>query len=191
MSSIGSNESSIALKEWAAVCNAVASGKQQILFRKGGIHEGPEGFQPEHQEFWLFPTGFHQSIDGGRPEFADEIRHVLNQHPPAHHIPIQNYCRVLATHWIEDRVLLSRLTPFHILSEESISRRFDYRNPGIYVLVVDVRSLPEPVILPHRAEYDGCHSWVTLESSVSLEELPPRCGELGSVVREISDLLAQ
>ncbi len=50
----------IAFKEWAAVCLALAAGRQSIILRKGGIHEGREGFHVHHRAFWLFPTQFHQ-----------------------------------------------------------------------------------------------------------------------------------
>ena len=37
-----------------------APGREQIILRKGGIHEGRGGFQVDQPEFWLFPTLFHQ-----------------------------------------------------------------------------------------------------------------------------------
>ena len=49
-----------AFKEWAVVCAALASGRQSVILRKGGIHEGRDGFRVDHREFWLFPTRFHQ-----------------------------------------------------------------------------------------------------------------------------------
>jgi len=53
----------MAFKEWAVVCAALGSGQQSLILRKGGIHEGRGGFRVAHPEFWLFPTGFHQSLD--------------------------------------------------------------------------------------------------------------------------------
>ena len=47
-----------AFKEWAVVCAALATGQQSLILRKGGIHEGRDGFRVEHREFWLFPTVF-------------------------------------------------------------------------------------------------------------------------------------
>ncbi len=41
-------ENSIAMKEWAAVCLALAEGRQSLLLRKGGIAEGSGGFRMEH-----------------------------------------------------------------------------------------------------------------------------------------------
>ena len=49
-----------AFKEWAVICEALGSGRQSIILRKGGIHEGRGGFEFSHQEFALFPTRFHE-----------------------------------------------------------------------------------------------------------------------------------
>jgi hypothetical protein len=46
-------------KEWQVVCDALASGRQSIILRKGGIHEGREGFSFGEELFYLFPTRFH------------------------------------------------------------------------------------------------------------------------------------
>src|SRR5687768_2857709 len=62
-----------AFKDWAAVCRAVAAGRQTVLFRKGGIHERRGRFAVEHDEFWLFPTRFHQAED----ELSEEGRAFL------------------------------------------------------------------------------------------------------------------
>ena len=52
-----------AFKEWAVVCRALGVGRQVLILRKGGINEQAREFRPEHREFLLFPTGFHQSGD--------------------------------------------------------------------------------------------------------------------------------
>ena len=54
---------SIAFKEWQVVCEALADGRQSILLRKGGIHEGRSGFSFAHDAFFLFPTRFHAQGD--------------------------------------------------------------------------------------------------------------------------------
>src|SRR5580692_10141938 len=51
----------IALKEWATVCDALATGRQIILLRKGGIYEAAGEFELENREFFLFPTYLHQN----------------------------------------------------------------------------------------------------------------------------------
>ena len=54
----------MAFKEWGVVVDALGSGEQIVVLRKGGIAEGREGFQVEHEKFWLFPTRFHQQAEG-------------------------------------------------------------------------------------------------------------------------------
>ncbi|WP_437202843.1 DUF1802 family protein [Planctomicrobium sp. SH664] len=160
----------VALKEWDVVCSALAAGQQRILFRKGGIHEGPDGFQPEQTEFWLYPTGFHQAEEKVRPEFAAASA-SLPQALPEGLVPIRHYAVVEAVHWIDDEFRLPLLRPFHILTDATVSERFHYKEPGVYVLVVSVSSLPAPVQLPHDPGYDGCRSWVTLNEAIPTENL--------------------
>src|SRR3954447_25734012 len=58
----------VALKEWAAVCRALETGKQTILLRKGGIYESAGEFEVEHRQFLLFPTYLHQNLKMLKPE---------------------------------------------------------------------------------------------------------------------------
>ena len=59
--------SSIALKEWAAVVEALARGQQTLLLRKGGVGDPGETFELAHREFFLFPTFEHQKREQIRP----------------------------------------------------------------------------------------------------------------------------
>jgi len=156
-----------ALKEWAVVCDALARGTQLLLFRKGGMHEGPAGFRPEHAEFWLFPTGFHQSLDSVQPPFQEQARQVLESPPPAGQIPIQHFCRITQIQWCDSEQTLERLLPFQILDRDALLTRFHYRKPGLFLIRVDVNSLVAPVLIPVDPQYDGCHSWVNLNSPIS------------------------
>jgi hypothetical protein len=58
----------MALKEWDVVCEALGSGRQAIVIRKGGIAEGKDGLKFEHEEFVLLPTFFHQQAERVIPE---------------------------------------------------------------------------------------------------------------------------
>jgi len=162
---------SIALKEWGVVCEALAAGTQTLLFRKGGIHEGPQGFQPEHSDFWLYPTGFHQTADGVREEFRPFARKILSSPPPAECVLIRHFCQVTGVRWCSDLTQIQELRAWHILTDEAVSTRFFYRRPGLFVLGVKVFSLKETVRIPHLAAYDGCQSWVQLQGAVSLQGL--------------------
>ena len=62
-----------AFKEWAVIVDALGRGQQILILRKGGISEGPGGFQVEQPEFLLFPT-LEQDIDTreARPVLENE-----------------------------------------------------------------------------------------------------------------------
>ena len=62
-----------AFKEWAAICRALAAGRQDVILRKGGIVEDGGKFRPEHAAFLLFPTFVHQAPESLVPE----ARHLL------------------------------------------------------------------------------------------------------------------
>ena len=159
------NTSDIALKEWSVVCEAIAQGRQQVLFRKGGIHEGPDGFTPEHQEFWLFPTGFHQSLDRIRPEFRDGL--ASRMEIPDGQLPLQHFCRTTEVKWVDGLDELKSLRKQHVLTDDAIQERFQYRRSGVFVLFIECQSLPAPVFIPNEPRYDGCRSWVRLSSELS------------------------
>ena len=55
-----------AFKEWAIVCSSIERGETSLIFRKGGIAEGLNGFQFKHRHFFLFPTYFHEQIEQTR-----------------------------------------------------------------------------------------------------------------------------
>jgi len=181
----------MALKEWAAVCSALAQGTQQILFRKGGIHEGAQGFRPEFEEFWLFPTGFHQTFEGVRPEFLPNTLDALNRAPHPGQIQLQQYCRIHAVHWVDDEAKIEELRSYHILTDEAVAKRFHYRRPGLFVMVLETHQLKEPISIVASEEYDGCHSWVTLEESLPTRSLQ-RCGDLAAqdIAEQIETLLS-
>ena len=49
----------LALKEWAAVIDAMEHGRQVVALRKGGIRE--KAFLVEGRTFYLLPTFEHQA----------------------------------------------------------------------------------------------------------------------------------
>ena len=63
----------VAFKEWAGVCDALSSGRQSLILRKGGVSEGPGGFRPEHPAFWLYPTHVHEAEQGLRTPSGPSI----------------------------------------------------------------------------------------------------------------------
>jgi len=162
-----------AFKEWGAVCAALGAGAQSVILRKGGIHEGPGGFRPDHDEFWLFPTRFHQAPE----EIAEAGRHFIDvaarDEPPPGRVRLSLYAAVDQAIPLADEALLVELAGEHILAPHVVAERFHYRRPGLFVLPVRVFALPEPIELPDSPHFAGCRSWVDLPNELSTERLRP------------------
>ena len=163
---------SIAFKEWAVVCAALAERRQTMILRKGGIHEGREGFRVEHREFWLFPTGFHQQ----RADVVEEAWPLLEQVQSGSGsdcVSVGLYAVVEEVVFIEELAKLARLSGCHIWSEQTTEQRFHYRSPGIFALIVRVHQLEMPAKVETTPYMAGCKSWVDLPSSLSTAGLMP------------------
>ena len=163
----------IAFKEWAVVCAALASGRQSLILRKGGIHEGRAGFRVAHQEFWLFPSGFHQEPDSVVPSARELLGEVQSRQPPADQVHIQQYACVEQVIEIHDESRLARLGPYHIWSEQTVSNRYHYKSPGLFAMVVRVFQFPEPVVIPVSPHFAGCRSWVDFPTEILTAGLSP------------------
>ena len=88
----------IAFKEWAAICEALSAGRQIIILRKGGIHEGREGFRVQHREFWLYPTNFHEAANDLTLEAGEFITRAAASRRAAGIAPIRHFAVVQEVH---------------------------------------------------------------------------------------------
>lgn len=162
-------------KEWQVVCDALASGRQSIILRKGGIHEGREGFSFGEELFYLFPTRFHnqtQFVREGSVDHAPEWE-VGDEVSICHHGEAV-WAKTL-TDW--DQV--AALQDLHIWTEETVRQRFDWEGKGmaagsIHVALVRIRELAVPWTFSYERKYGGCRSWIDLPN--------PPAGGLGKPV---------
>lgn len=162
-----------AFKEWAVVCAALGAGRQSLILRKGGIHEGREGFRVDHAEFWLFPTSFHQAVDDLTIDYRDLWDAVRRNPPPGDAIPLRYYAIVEQTLEVTEEALLSQLAGLHGWSDRVIHDRFHYKRPGLFSLLVRVYALPEELRIPNSPHFAGCRSWVDLPEGISTADLRP------------------
>lgn len=169
-------ETQFAFKEWAVVCAALAVGRQTLILRKGGIHEGREGFRVEHREFWLFPTGFHQQRDEVIPEAWPLLDEIQSRGQPSGR-SLDLYAVVEDVHHVLDRAALARLSGRHVWSEATVEQRFQYRTPGLFALVVRVFRRPTPFVIADSPHFAGCKSWVDLPSPLPTSGLQPVLGD--------------
>ncbi len=161
---------SIGFKEWTLVCNALGSGSQSIIIRKGGIAEGRAGFRFEHPEFFLFPTLFHEQVaklklplDTALPALRGDGQHEITLR-----------VRVEWTQDVADLTVVRRLASFHIWQDAEIEKRFRYELPsakragaegekcGVSVAFVRMEKLCTPFVFPDSPKFGGCRSWIQL-----------------------------
>jgi hypothetical protein len=163
----------IAFKEWAVVCAALGEGRQSLILRKGGIHEGARGFQPAHNEFWFFPTYEHEHAD----ELIADARPLLDQaereRPTTNIVRIAQYAVVEEVVEIRDPIVLPSLAGLHIWSARTVEKRFHYKRPGLFLIVTRVHRVGTPFEIPNSPHFAGCRSWVELPDDLPTGDLKP------------------
>jgi hypothetical protein len=163
----------IAFKEWAVVCAALAAGKQMIILRKGGIDEGNEGFRVKHRECWLLPTRFHQDATQLTAAGAALLHELQITPQPRDRLQIELYAVVEKVFEVRDLAQVHQLAGEHILSQETVDKRFHYRQPGLFVLAARIYRLPQPIEIADSPYIAGCKSWVDLPTAIATEQLQP------------------
>ncbi|HLL89611.1 MAG TPA: DUF1802 family protein, partial [Tepidisphaeraceae bacterium] len=152
----------VALKEWAAVCDAVGSGRQLLLLRKGGIQEdaGAGKFVVEHEQFLLFPTYAHQKLDLLKPDVR-ALAEPRSAEPAT--LTLATACAVTDVVKLRARSQMDAIDADHVWMPPLVDLRFDYKphNPLFLVLVRAYR-LTAPATIANTPEYAGCKSWVPL-----------------------------
>lgn len=153
----------IGFKEWQVVCDALASGRQAVILRKGGIHEGRSGFVFAHPSFFLFPTRFHAQGD----QVTEGSVTPLPEWEPGEPVTITHHAEAVWARTLTDWQAVEALSPYHIYSPELVRERFDWEGKGmtagsIHVALVKVSRLNTPWIFPYHAKFGGCRSWINL-----------------------------
>ena len=159
----------IAFKEWQVVCEALAAGRQTVILRKGGIHEGREGFAWKHDEFLLFPTRFHSQQEGVRPEDWERFGgEELSEWQEGEVVPIRWRCRVTRAVTLESWEEVQALSEQHIWTEEVVRERFDWEMKGmkgesLHAAFVETSEISEKLNIVYRKGcHGGCRSWLEL-----------------------------
>ncbi len=128
-----------------------------MIFRKGGIAEGRDGFQFKHQRFFLFPTYFHGQIE--RTRLSPE-RDLKTQRDP---VAISVFVQVEFTTMVRDLTLIQSLEPLHVLQSSVLEERFHYDGrEGLHLAFVRAYRISPIWEFPLHPSFGGCRSWVTL-----------------------------
>lgn len=155
-----------ALKEWAAVVDAVGAGDQIVLVRKGGIDE--KRFEPPATRFFLFPTQFHQGENDFKPQFASRIA-ASRTRVVESSVPIEYWCELTDVHRVDDLERLLALDPFVIFTEATIRARYAFRpRQAMHVLVLRAHRLESARTIEVTPDLLGCRSWVQLDGAIDV-----------------------
>lgn len=152
-----------AFKEWEGICRALGDGSQSIILRKGGIHEGRDGFSFGAEEFLLFPTRFHGQ--------ADAIRTAAPPEKPEWNVgetvTIQHFARAEWAVTLDDWQKVASLADEHIWTEDTILARYEWEGKGmptssIHCALVRIYALATPWSFTYQKRHGGCRSWLEL-----------------------------
>jgi hypothetical protein len=164
---------SVAFKEWAVICSALATGRQGLILRKGGIAEDGGAFRPQHAEFLLYPTYFHEHRSGVKPEFLPVLETAEVARPAAGTIRFTHFVRVENVTHVTDLDAALALDSLHAWTPEVVRQRFHYRTPGLFVFEVRVFKLARPVEVAEHPAFAGCKTWVPLDTPVDTTGATP------------------
>lgn len=167
------NTTSHALKEWAVATDALERGETILLLRKGGIREEGKHFRVAHDEVLLYPTYEHQQLHLLKPQYVDLVKPVESGwHPQT--VRIGAWACITNIFQVSEKDVVEALLPFHIWNEQFAAERFGWKPRfPLYVLLLRTYKLADENIIPYRAEYGGCKSWIDVAEPVALGGMTP------------------
>ena len=135
-----------------------------LLLRKGGIYEAGGEFELEHHRFLLFPTFLHQNLNMLKSSEHADFQTVTAE--PSR-IRITAAAEVSDILPVTSRAAMDSMDAEHVWARPLIDMRFNYkpRNP-LYLLLLRIFRLRQPLTLDNTPAYAGCKSWVPLETAV-------------------------
>lgn len=153
---------------------ALASGEQILLLRKGGIADVGGEFRLEADSFVLWPTWLHQSPEWLRAEQQARVERADRSRPPEGRVPLTLHARVHSVHRVPSREHLDRLGDEHVWSPAYLDLRWRYRPElPLHLLVLATARLAAPVTVQETPAQRGCRSWVRLDEPIALDGATP------------------
>ncbi|WP_314591717.1 DUF1802 family protein [Paenibacillus terrigena] len=163
------NAQPVALKEWAVAIEALASGKQILLMRKGGIVEETRHFELKSPSFYVYPTYEHQRKELLKEANQSDIDVTLaGWSKDDTTVTLRLYAEVIEDIEIHDQETLNRLRDFHIWTDHFAEERLKWKKKlPLHVLLLRIYKLDPGLSIEIEEEYLGCKSWVNLPTQVT------------------------
>jgi hypothetical protein len=152
-----------AFKEWAVSCEALGQGQQVMLFRKGGIKERGHIFKVEHPHFFLYPTYEHQGTDGVKAEYQPLLASSMAAKPELGEVQVKYWAQVDEAWGLTSSEPAYKQAANHIYSEQAVKDRWEWQSAKpLWMLLLRVYRLKQPLTLEVLEDYTGCRSWIDL-----------------------------
>ncbi|MCZ6779284.1 MAG: DUF1802 family protein [Acidobacteria bacterium] len=160
-----------AMKEWACIVQALREGVQTVVLRKGGIEEEGDSFELKRDEFFLFPTYEHQTLEALAPRYQ---RFYSAPPEDRSNLSMDTYAQVVETHALRRASHLEPFSHLHILSHDYLQERFLAKpDDPMWLFVLRAYRMGQPLSIPNETAYDGCRSWVTLKQEIPTASAQP------------------
>ncbi|MEK8126829.1 DUF1802 family protein [Paenibacillus filicis] len=162
------DEEAIGLKEWAIAVEALSSGDQILIMRKGGIREETRDFRVESDCFYLYPTYEHQRKELVEEPYASRVEELAAAwNAEQTEAAIAFYAEMTEDILIHSQEELDKLKPFHIWTEQLAEERLKWkRTKPLHLMLLRVYKLQPAVIVPVLPAYNGCKSWIGLPAEL-------------------------
>jgi hypothetical protein len=177
------------LKEWAVATDALERGETITLLRKGGIREEGKHFRVAHDEVLLYPTYEHQQQHLLKPRYADLVTPVPSGwHPET--VRIGAWAKITDILEISEKETVEALLPYHVWNEQFAAERFGWKPRfPLYVLLLRTYRLAQDRVIPYRAEYGGCKSWIDLQEPIAIDGMTPVLSDT-EYARQVAEIRA-
>jgi hypothetical protein len=159
-----------AFKEWHPIVEALGSGEQLLILRKGGISENRGGFDAAHAgRFWLFPTQFHAQSEKTKPAAAHRFfpaSPAAKSDAAEGTVTLRYFADITHHAFLADWPAVAALDPHHFWTEAAVREKYDWAQPpGLHAFIVRVHRLAAPLVFPLTPDMGGCKSWIDLPYS--------------------------
>ena len=156
----------VGLKESDCVGQALMQGRQIVMLRKGGVYESGGELEIEFRRFFIFPTFVRQDQAMLKLEAQDLFVYAASE---PRMIPISAYADVTDVLRLETSEQVAAIEPFHVWAQGYVENRLDSRTDyPLYLLVVRVYRLTQPVLIPNHDSYAAGNGWVGMRQTINV-----------------------
>jgi hypothetical protein len=160
------------VKEWAVVVEAIRSGKQCYLLKKGGLTE------PDHPEFdrpsgmfGLIPTWSKQLPIHLRSESCREFADQVAGDDTTDTFSISTVVDITEQVVLSNPIRAHRLWDCHVWRADYITERINTRpEVPLHLLFVRAYNLPTPIEVKRTEKFGDTRHWISLEQNASLDQ---------------------